>query len=332
MIKARVSLDWEGFSSKPSSKLQYRDATDKYGNIITEIQQIGKRLGSDIEEVSPARLARAISEGKTWSPYVFNECPHWGRPRRLEHLFASASIWALDWDNGKTIEEVKKVAEDNGIQFSILHHSFSSTPEHPKLRGIIFCDEEVTDLYLAKKISIALANIFDGDRQCVDAARLFFGSKPDSIIEVNNKVSVSLEVLKSITNKVDTEKQLAYLSDQDSNSISIKSDDLAWGSGDKQKEIFSSLTPAKFRYAKKKILGILSDIKEYDGEGKSRYEVVWRSSARLARMPEVVGSAVYSWVKDSINNNPHFSDWDYNPDEVIMNAIEWGNNHLDEQI
>ena len=331
MIKAKVSLDWEGFLSKPSSKLQYREATDKFGNIITEVQQIGKRLGSDIEVVSPARLARAISEGKTWSPYVFNECPHWGRPRRLEHLFASASVFALDWDDGKTVEEIKNIAEENEIKFSILHHSFSSAPEHQKLRGIIFCNEEITDLYLAKKISIALANVFDADRQCVDAARLFFGSKPDSIIEVNND-SVDLKVLEKITEKVDTEKQLAYLNDSDGEGPLIKSDELAWGDGDKQKEIFASLTPAKFRYAKRKILGILSDIKEYDGEGKSRYEVVWKSSARLARMPEVVGSAVYSWVKDSINSNPHFSDWEYDPDEVIMNAIEWGNNHLDEQI
>lgn len=330
MIKAKISLDWEGFSSKPSAKLQYREATDKFGNIITEVKEIGRRLGSDIEEVTPARLARAISEGKTWSPYVFNECPHWKRPRRLEHLFSSTSVFALDWDNGKSIEEVKKLAEENGIVFSILHHSFSSTPEHPKLRGIIFCDEEITDLYLAKKISIALANVFDGDKQCVDAARLFFGSRPDSIIEVKPEY-VSLEALDEITKKVDTEKQLAYLNDSES-IPAIKSDELAWGSGEKQKEIFASLSPPKFKYAKKKILGILSDIEEYSGDGGSRYEIVWRSASRLARMPEVVGSAVFKWVKESIDKNPYFSDWEYDPDEVVMNAIEWGNNHLDEQI
>lgn len=331
MIKAKVSLDWEGFSSKPSSKLQYRDSVDKFGNIITEIQQIGKRLGSDIEEVTPSRLARAISEGKTWSPYVFKECPHWKRPRRLEHLFSSTSIFALDWDNGKTIEEVKKLAEENGIVFSVLHHSFSSTPDHLKLRGIIFCDDEITDLYTAKKISIALANIFDGDKQCVDAARLFFGSRPDSIIEVKQE-SVSLKTLEEITKKVDTEKQLAYLNNSESDINIIKSDELAWGDSEKQKEIFSFLSPPKFKYAKKKILGILNDIEQYSGENGSRYEIVWRSSSRLARMPEVVGSAVFSWVKDSINKNPYFSDWEYDPDEVIMNAIDWGNNHLDEQI
>ena len=84
-----VSIDDETWDHKPSIKLQYKDWVDKFGNPRNEVSVIGARLGSNIDKVSPTSLARGIAQGKTWSPFIFNECPHWKRPRRIETLFKS---------------------------------------------------------------------------------------------------------------------------------------------------------------------------------------------------------------------------------------------------
>jgi hypothetical protein len=79
---------------------------------------------------------------------------------------------------------------------------------------------------------------------------------------------------------------------------------------------------------KRKILGILREIEQFDGSnGSSRYECVWKRTSRIARMPETVGNVVREWVLERIENNPYFDDWDKDADSIIRNAIAWSFDH-----
>lgn len=325
--KVQISLDFEQWNHKPSMKLQYKNHTDKFGNPKSEVRVIGARLGSSIDEVTPKSLARYISRGQTWSPFVFNICPQWKRPRRVEELFKSCQVFALDFDNGETTEQIISKGEELGVEFAILHHSFSSTPEHQKHRAIIFTDKEVTNFEQARKISTGLAYAFDADKQCIDIARLYFGSVANSIIFVKAENVVPLKTLEEIADKFEAEK---YLTKSERNVAKPK--DTEWGDAKTQRLILSKLSTKKRSYVKRKILGILKDIEDFDGSKGSRYEVVWRSASRLARMPEVVGSAVYQWVNESIEKNDYFADWDHNPEQVVMSAIQWSSDHADDPV
>lgn len=327
-ISALISLDSEQWNHKPSSKLQYKSQVDKFGNPRTEVRVIGARLGSDIEQVTPKSLARFVSRGQTWSPFVFQECPQWRRPRRIEALFKSCQVFALDFDNGESIEEVVEQAKVLGLEFNILHHSFSSVPEHPKLRGIIFVEKEIGDFNTARLYSTALAHAFEGaDKQCIDVARLYFGSWADSIVLTSSGSVAKLETLQKIAEDVGAEKFMV----KGERNVS-KPDDTEWGDAKVQREILAGLSASKRSYVKRKALGILKDIEEFDGTKGSRYECVWRSASRLARMPEVVGSAVYQWVVEATEKNSLFADWDWDTKAVIMNAIEWSSNHADDPV
>jgi hypothetical protein len=326
-ISASVSIDSEQWDHKPSSKLQYRSEVDKFGNPKTEVRVIGARLGSSIEEVTPKSLARFISRGQTWSPFVFNVCPNWKRPRRVEGLFKSCQVFAIDFDNGESTEEIQLRAAELGLKFSIIHHSFSSSPEHPKHRGIIFADREVVDFDQAKRLSTGLAYAFDGDKQCVDVARLYFGSLANSVISVEAEYCASVDDLEKIAKAINAEQ---YLTKSERNVV--KPEGSEWGDSKLQRKILGELTASKRSYVKKKVLGILKDVETFDGKKGSRYECVWRNTSRLARMPEVVGSAVYQWMMESIEKNPHFSDWDWDAGNVVMSAIQWSSDHADEPV
>ena len=325
---ALVSLDHEQWDHKPSSKLQYRDQTDKFGNPRTEVRVIGARLGSDIEKVTPKSLARFVSRGQTWSPFVFQECPQWKRPRRIEGLFKSCQVFALDFDNGESVEDIVSQAQVLGLTFNLIHHSFSSAPEHPKLRGILFVEKEITSFEKARLYSTALAHAFEGaDKQCIDVARLYFGSRADSIVSVSSDSVTAIKTLEAIAQSVGAEKFLV----KGERNIS-KPDSTEWGDAKVQRSLLAGLSASKRSYVKRKVLGILKDVEGFDGSSGSRYECVWRSASRLARMPEVVGSAAYQWMLESVEKNTHFSDWEWDAKSVIMNAIEWSSDHADDPV
>jgi len=325
---ALISLDFEQWDHKPSPKLQYLNQVDKFGNPRTEVRVIGARLGANIEQVTPKSLARFVSRGQTWSPFVFQECPQWKRPRRIEALFKSCQVFALDFDSGESVQDIEDQAKALGLQFNLIHHSFSSTPEHPKLRGIVFVEEEITDFDQAKLYSTALAHAVDGaDKQCIDVARLYFGSRADSIVTASSSSEVEIKTLEGIASSTGAEKFMV----KGERNVS-KPDNAEWGDAKVQRSILAGLTASKRSYVKRKVLGILKDIEEFDGSKGSRYECVWRSTSRLARMPEVVGSAVFQWAMEAIEKNSHFANWDWDASNVVMTAIEWSSNHADDSV
>jgi hypothetical protein len=235
---------------------------------------------------------------------------------------------ALDFDENESPDEITSQGEELGLKFNILHHSFSSTPECIKLRGIIFLEEEITDFETARLYSSALAHSFkNADKQCVDVARLYFGSGADCIVSVSRAYRLGLSVLKGLADSVGAENFLV----KGERNIS-KPDEAEWGDSKTQRLILSRLSSKKRAYITKKVLGILKDIEEFDGSKGSRYECVWRGASRLARMPEVVGSAVHQWTLDAIAKNDHFKGWDWDAEQVVMSAIEWSSGHADEPV
>jgi hypothetical protein len=321
---ALISLDHERWDRKPSTTLQYKNEVDKYGNPKTEARVLGARLGTDTREVDVKGLAKVIVQGQTWSPYVFNVCPDWRRRRRVEGLFSSCQVMGVDYDNGDSIEEVIATAEQMGVHFNILHHSFSSTPEHPKLRGIIFLDEEITDLTKAKVLSTGLTYALGGDKVCVDVARIYYGSHANSVIRFDDKATTSLATLQSIADSAEAAKYVV------SRVATPKEHDPDWGTLADQRRLWARLTPGKREFVKRKILGILREIESFDGsDGTSRYQCVWKRTSRIARMPETVGNVVREWVLERVSNNPYFADWDKDADEIVRNAIAWSFEHAE---
>jgi hypothetical protein len=324
MTTATVSLDQESWDHKPSGKVQYRGLTDKYGNPKTEVRVLGSRVGTEVSDVTVKQLARAIVQGQTWSPFVFNTCPDWKRRRRIEPLFSSCQVLAVDYDEGIGHEQIIAHAGSFGITFNIIHHSFSSTPDHPKYRGIIFLDEQITDFAEAKLYATAMAYALDSDKSCVDVARLYFGSGPDSIVHIDDQVTTPVSVLQKLAESVSAQQ---YITER---TAEPKPYDPDWGTNDDQRAIFAKLSPGKRQFVRRKIGGILLEIEKFDGSGgSSRYECLWRSTSRIARMKETVGNVVYNWVLERVEKNPYFSDWDKDPAEVIRNAIAWSFDHSD---
>lgn len=328
MINAEISLDPEGFDHKPSRDLQYKDYVNKLGRAKSEVMVLGSRVGIHVDTVTPTSLSRAIMKGQTWSPFTFKKCPDWKRPRRIEPLFKSCQVLAVDFDKGQSVEEIEKEASALGITFNIIHHSFSSSPECPKLRGIAFLESACVDFERVKRYNIALAQSFsEADTQCIDVARLYFGSVANSVVKLNTSASLSLA---AVDNLVKLCKADSFLVKTKLNEL--KPEESEWGDSATQRKILNSLTPAKRKYVKTKVLGILKDIETYSGGKSSRYECVWRGSSRLARMPELVGSAVYEWVTEAVGKNPHFANWDKSTHEVVMSAIQWSSSHSDEAL
>jgi len=322
MPTATITLDHECWDRKPSSKLQYGNLVDKYGVPRTEVRVLGARLGTDIQEVTPKSLARIITSGRTWSPYVFNTCPDWRRRRRIEALFESCQVLGIDFDNGEPADEIVARAASIGLNFNILHHSFSSTESFPKFRGILFLENNLNNLNLAKLYSVAVTHALQADTACVDVARLYFGSTKESVIRFDSNCLTELATLQKISDSIQAEK---YIVTRES---VPREHDPDWGSIEDQRKIWLKLTPGKREFVKRKILGILREIESFDGsKGGSRYECVWRKTSRIARMPETVGNVVKKWVLERINNNPHFADWDKNAEEVVSNAIAWSFEH-----
>lgn len=323
-MKFNISLDSEKFSHKPSAKLQYKTQKDKFGNPRSEISVIGSRLGSTIKNVTTHQLAKHISNGQTWSPYIFKECPDWKRRRRLEGLFESSQVFALDFDNGETYEDILNRSKSQGLHPNIIHTSFSSTPEHPKHRVVYVCEYPIEDFTKTKLFSIGLAELFQSDKACVDAARLYFGSTPNSIIFAQDDIFTKISTLEKLFKNTRLESTI-------SSQNKCLRKDIEWGDSATQQALFAKIPRTKLNKIKSKIKTLLFIIQKFDGsDGESRYNVLWKNTSKIARMPEVTGKACYEWVMQSVSTNPHYSNWDHDPHQVVTSAIEWSFYHADD--
>jgi hypothetical protein len=97
---------------------------------------------------------------------------------RENENWMSQSLFGLDFDCGIEFGEVLERAEDLALGVTFAYETFRSTPEHPRLRVIWQLGDLVTQIAQRELITKLLFTVFpEADKQCTDAARLFYGGK-----------------------------------------------------------------------------------------------------------------------------------------------------------
>ena len=149
-------------------------------------------------EVTLLDLSEIICQpnGSTWCPAIFNGS-------RKNDNWIQQQVFALDFDNGTTPDEVMDTLSSYGIIPNLVYGSFSDSVEHRKFRLVFVLDSVITNNEIAKWIIIQLMNLFGqkADKACKDLSRMFFGSKYNEP-EFINEEFVSTENLMNVLNSV----------------------------------------------------------------------------------------------------------------------------------
>ena len=160
MNKFKITSDLTPRSEKPSSN---------------EIGYISNNL-NNIVEVSIEEFSNMMQLGYTWSAGIFN-----GTRKNINWI--EQSIFALDFDNGVTPEEIINRFKTLSIIPNVIYTSFSDIPEHRKFRIVIFIDKIIINIDERNFIQKGLMSMIgDVDIACKDAARLYFGGKQSTVI------------------------------------------------------------------------------------------------------------------------------------------------------
>lgn len=148
---------------------------------VAHIQKALKPTSIDIRI-----LAEGLSHGCTFKPAFLNGTTSKG--------FISQEIFALDFDDGFTIDEALNRCKQKNIFPAFGYTSFSHKPDHHKFRLIFHSDKIIKDSDERDKIQLALMNIFpECDKVCKDSARLFFGGK--GLICLNENAVINPETI-----------------------------------------------------------------------------------------------------------------------------------------
>jgi hypothetical protein len=156
----KINLDIKEYSSKPAGY---------------EIGVISKRIVDHPTEISIEELSKEIVKGKTFTPACFKTINR--EQKRSNDYWASQQVFALDFDQGLTIDEALK---DKFFQTNaaFLYTTFSHTEEHHKFRIVFVLDEEVKIYKDFESVMNKLLELYPyADNACKDGSRLFFGGK-----------------------------------------------------------------------------------------------------------------------------------------------------------
>lgn len=157
-MKVKVSLDPVPYKRKPPKKV---------------ISEISIRVAQNEVEMNIEELADQVgNQGHTFSPSIFKY------NIRNENNFDEMQLFALDFDAGITVEEVRARAERYHLPIAFMYDTFSSSSKCRKFRTVFINDIPVMDKRAAKIIIGMLLRIFpEADRNCSDVSRMFFGGK-----------------------------------------------------------------------------------------------------------------------------------------------------------
>ena len=148
---------------------------------VAHIQKALKPTTIDIKT-----LAEGLSHGCTFKPAFLNGTTSKG--------FISQEIFALDFDDGFTIDEALNRCKQKNILPAFGYTSFSHKPEHHKFRLIFHSDKVIKDCEERDKVQLALMTVFpECDKVCKDSARLFFGGK--GLICLNENAVINPETI-----------------------------------------------------------------------------------------------------------------------------------------
>ncbi|NBK99843.1 MAG: hypothetical protein EOM50_17900 [Erysipelotrichia bacterium] len=133
-----------------------------------EIASVQKNLSKT--EISIEDLAQGLSHGATFKPAYLNG--------KKTTDWIEQQLFALDFDEGTTIQEELIRCKELNILPCFGYTSFSYTPEHEKFRLVFCADRVITDIESRNKIQLSLMEAFKHcDNKCKDGSRLFFGGR-----------------------------------------------------------------------------------------------------------------------------------------------------------
>lgn len=126
----------------------------------------------------------------TVQPYSYTWCPSVYNGSRKNKNWKGQGIFALDFDSGISKEAVLSRFAEFHITPNIIYYSFSDTPELRKFRVILILNCMLTDYDQAACLRQSLIDAFpECDKNCVDAARMFFGGINAEVLN-ENEISV----------------------------------------------------------------------------------------------------------------------------------------------
>jgi hypothetical protein len=143
---------------------------------------IQKRLSQT--EIEIEELANLLSNGATFKPALLNgtKSKDW----------ISQQIFALDFDDGTTIQNELEKCKQLEVYPVFGYTSFSYTEEKHKFR-LVFCSKEIiTDISIRNDIQMLLIKLFpNSDSVTFDPTRLFYGGRNLIKCDYNNRIDVS---------------------------------------------------------------------------------------------------------------------------------------------
>jgi len=139
-------------------------------------------------------LAKELIEGASFRPSFLMG--------KKETDWISQQIFALDFDNGTTIDEELNRCRELNILPIFAYTSFSHSKEHHKFRLVFCMDSIINDYDTAKQIQSILMGLFNkSDKQCSNIGRLYFGGRDlvyedyDNMIDYKNMLTVYDDIL-----------------------------------------------------------------------------------------------------------------------------------------
>ena len=211
-------IDTKRFTAKPT------------GGAIAGIKT---RLANECSSPIPTdadMLKRAIEAGQTISPAIIDPMKNGsGAPSHCADGFVQQQLFGIDLDNdylpeGKRAKKDKQrlpdgeyiphekaleLCEAAGIKPLIIYQTFSSTEALEKYRILFALDDVVTDDAERQRIDRAAFDIFGRatDQSCKNADRIFYGSKPGSVVYIEPDAVTQKSALLAIADQLDQNEQ-----------------------------------------------------------------------------------------------------------------------------
>ena len=157
-MKVRISLDTQTFNKKPTK---------------LETANISNRIAKCIEELEISKFADYVVQpfGRSFSGAIFNN------GKRSNISWTCQQVFALDIDNGISVEELLERCNQYNLLPSYIYTTFSSKNNN-KFRAVFVLNEIIDDIRVRNFIQKALMKLFpETDPMTRDAARMMFGGK-----------------------------------------------------------------------------------------------------------------------------------------------------------
>lgn len=174
-MEVYVSVDNQSYKSKPERSEIIETRRRAAGNWGTcDISELADKVGNQGYAMIPAHLENGM------------------KTKNCKEM----QLFALDFDEGCTFEEIKNQCHCMDIPISFAYHTFSSTKEKEKFRVVFVYEQVVTDPFIISIIINMLHKIFpDSDPSCKNLDRMFLGGK--ELIYLNTDARISLVQLLS---------------------------------------------------------------------------------------------------------------------------------------